>query len=92
MSRPTRPHRPVDDDGDGQRVARAPWPEDTLPPFLTIPECAALLRTTPKAIEHLIRRRHLPGVLRPARWGRVLIKTADVIAWISSSASSSEES
>jgi hypothetical protein len=73
------------------RAAQPPWPPDVLPPFLEIAGVAALLRTTPKAVERMIERHQLPGVCRPRGWDRCLVRTADVIAWISSSASSSKE-
>lgn len=48
-----------------------------LPVFLTVPETAALLRTTSKAVYALIARGQLPGVRRFHR--RVLIDRAELL-------------
>lgn len=42
--------------------------------FLTVPETAALLRTTPKAVYALAERGQLPGLVRLGR--RVLVRRA----------------
>ena len=44
-----------------------------LPVLLTVPETAALLRTTVKAVYAMVERRQLPGVVRLGR--RVLIRS-----------------
>ncbi len=47
------------------------------PLFLTVPEVADLLRTTPKAVYLMIDRGKLPGVRRVGR--RVLVKRAELL-------------
>ena len=44
-----------------------------LPVLLTVPETAALLRTTVKAVYAMVERRQLPGVVRLGR--RVLVRS-----------------
>ena len=51
-----------------------------MPPFLTVAETAALLRTTPKAIYAMLERNRLPGVVRVGR--RVLVKSATLLHWL----------
>lgn len=51
-----------------------------LPYLLTVPEAAALLRTTPKGVYTRIERRLLPGVVRDGR--RVLLLRDDVLEYI----------
>lgn len=48
-----------------------------LPIVLTVPEVAALLRTTPKAIYSMVERDGLPGVFRVGR--RVLFRRDDLV-------------
>jgi excisionase family DNA binding protein len=48
-----------------------------LPLFLTVPEVAELLRTSPKAIYAMVERGQLPGVYRLGR--RVLVKRAELL-------------
>lgn len=58
-----------------------------LPVLLTVPEAAALLRTTPKAVYAMVERRQLPGVVRLGR--RVLIRTEVLLNSLSQSRASS---
>lgn len=54
-----------------------------LPVLLTVPEAAALLRTTVKAVYAMVERRQLPGVVRLGR--RVLIRTEVLLNSLSQS-------
>ena len=54
--------------------------DSSLPLLLTVPESAALLRTTPKAIYAMVERGALPGVTRIGR--RVLIRSADLLDFL----------
>jgi excisionase family DNA binding protein len=47
--------------------------------FLTVAECAELLRTTPKAVYTLVERRHIPAVHIGRR---LLFNREKVIAWL----------
>lgn len=58
------------------------------PAYLTVEECAELLRTTAKAVRLMIDRGALPGVRRPPGLRKVLIHRASVVAWLESGASS----
>jgi excisionase family DNA binding protein len=60
-----------------------------LPVLLTVPETAALLRTTAKAVYAMVERRQLPGVVRLGR--RVLIRTEVLLNSLSQSRASSKE-
>ena len=53
---------------------------DTLH-LLTVPEVAALLRTSKTAIYSMVERGQIPGVVRLGR--RVLVSQADLLAWLS---------
>jgi excisionase family DNA binding protein len=48
--------------------------------FLTVPEVAALLRTSPKAIYAMAERHQLPGVRRIGR--RLLIRQDELLDWL----------
>ncbi len=48
--------------------------------LLTVPEVAALLRTSPKAIYAMVERRQLPGVRRIGR--RLLIRQDELLKWL----------
>jgi excisionase family DNA binding protein len=48
--------------------------------LLTIDEAAVLLRTSRRAIDAMIARRQLPGVVRIRR--RVLVRRADLLDWL----------
>ncbi len=52
-----------------------------LPQYDTVPEVAALLRTTPKAIYTLIERGQIGGVVRIGR--RVLFRRDALLQWLS---------
>lgn len=52
--------------------------QHTLPMFLTVPEVAELLRTTPKAVYTMIERGQLVGVVRVNR-KRILIRRDDLL-------------
>ena len=54
-----------------------------LPVLLTVPEAAALLRTTVKAVYAMVERRQLPGVVRLGR--RVLIRSEVLLNSLSQS-------
>ena len=54
-----------------------------LPVLLTVPETAALLRTTVKAVYAMVERRQLPGVVRLGR--RVLIRSEVLLNSLSQS-------
>lgn len=71
-----------------QQTPKPPWPEDHLPPYLTLEEAAAVLRTTVKAVRHLIDRGQLPGVARPHGWKVIRVKTADLLQWLDGVSSS----
>ena len=60
-----------------------------LPVLLTVPEAAALLRTTVKAVYAMVERRQLAGVVRLGR--RVLIRTEFLLDSLSQSRASSKE-
>jgi excisionase family DNA binding protein len=60
-----------------------------LPELLTVPECAAFLRTTPAAVYALVERGQIPGVVRLGR--RILFRAVDLrrhLGLVSSSPSS----
>ena len=57
--------------------------------LLTVPDVAAILRTTPKAVYAMIERRRLPGVRRIGR--RVLIARAELLHWLDHNCASSPE-
>lgn len=61
----------------------------SLPLFLKVPEVAALLRTTTKAVYSLIERQQLPGVVRLGR--RVLVRQDSLLEWLSRKAVPSPE-
>jgi excisionase family DNA binding protein len=48
--------------------------------LLLVPEVAALLRTSPKAIYSMVERRQLPGIVRIGR--RVLIRRDSLLDWL----------
>ena len=60
-----------------------------LPVLLTVPETAALLRTTVKAVYAMVERRQLPGVVRLGR--RVLIRSEVLLNSLDQSRASSKE-
>ena len=60
-----------------------------LPVLLTVPETAALLRTTVKAVYAMVERRQLPGVIRLGR--RVLICSEVLLNSLDQSRASSKE-
>jgi excisionase family DNA binding protein len=60
-----------------------------LPLFLKVPEVAALLRTTTKAVYALVERQQLPGVVRLGR--RVLVRQDSLLEWLSRKAVPSPE-
>jgi excisionase family DNA binding protein len=64
----------------------APSPELTL---LRVPEVAALLRTTAKAVYSMIERNQLPGIVRIGR--RVLVRHDALIDWLSQKSTPSRE-
>ena len=51
-----------------------------LPPLLTVPEVAKLLRTSPKAVYASVERGLLPGVTRIGR--RLLIRRDVLLRWL----------
>jgi excisionase family DNA binding protein len=54
-----------------------------FPALLTVPETAALLRLTPKAVYTLIGSAQLPGVIRLGR--RVRVDRAALVSWLEAS-------
>jgi len=54
--------------------------KDDVPLLLTVDETARLLRTTRSAIYMMVSRQQLPGAIRIGR--RVLVRSADLIAWL----------
>jgi excisionase family DNA binding protein len=68
LLRPPKPRRPV------------PAPDAASQLLLTVPETAALLRTTRKAVYALIERGLLPGVVRLGR--RVLFDRETLIRFV----------
>ena len=48
--------------------------------LLTVPEAAALLRTSSRAVYAMVERGQLPGVTRLGR--RVLVRSADLLDWL----------
>jgi len=56
---------------------------EPLPRLLTVPETAALLRTTPRAIYAKAERGLLPGVIRLPR--RILISSVHLLRWLEES-------
>ena len=61
--------------------------ESSLPMLLTVPEVAALLRTSPKAIYSMAERGQLPGVVRVGR--RLLVKRMDLLLFLDHNSASS---
>jgi excisionase family DNA binding protein len=57
--------------------------------YLTVPEVADLIRTTPKAIYDLVWKGRLPGVVRLGR--RVLVKRASLLRWLDQNTTASLE-
>ena len=53
----------------------------TLPELVDVPEVAAWLKTTPKAVYAMVGRAQLPGVVRIGT--RVLFERAVLIQWLS---------
>ena len=64
---------------------------EPLPAYLTVQECAALLRTTTKSVRNLIDRGLLPGVRRLHGVRRLLISRVDVLQWVECGAASQKE-
>ena len=62
-------------------------PASSLPHLLTVPEVAAVLRTSTKAIYVMMSRGQLPGVTRIG--GRVLVREDDLLDWLDRSRASS---
>ena len=64
--------------------------ENTAQPmFLKVPEVAAILRTSSKAIYSMIDRGQLPGVTRLRR--RVLVRRVSLLEWLDHNCASSLE-
>ena len=57
-----------------------PVPAYASSPYMTVPEVADLLRTSPAAIYAKIERQQLPGVIRIGR--KRLIARADLLKWL----------
>lgn len=55
-------------------------PPGTMPVLWTVPEVAALLRTTPKAVYAMVERAQLPGVTRIGR--RVLVHSGELLDFL----------
>jgi Helix-turn-helix domain len=60
-----------------ERRTEGAGPGDGPPPFLTVREAAALLRTTPKAIYHRAERGLLPGLVHDGR--RLLVRRQELL-------------
>jgi excisionase family DNA binding protein len=58
--------------------------------LLTVPEVAAVLRTTPKAVYEMLRRAQLPGVTRIGR--RVLIRRDALLEFLNHKCAPSDRS
>jgi len=52
--------------------------------LLTVPEVANILRTSPKAVYEMIRRRQLPGVTKIGR--RRLVRRDALVHWLETNA------
>jgi len=80
-----RDHRAVGDVPEGRLLApsnsaMASPPTLELPPILTPPELAKLLRLRPRSVYDAIRRREIPGVQRIGR--KVRIHRDTIIRWL----------
>lgn len=64
----------------------SPWPElvttntGELPFFLTIPDVAAFLRTSRKAVYTMVERGQMPGLTKIGR--RLLVRRDDLLDWL----------
>lgn len=63
-----------------QRVKHVAGSPPSLPQYDTVPEVAALLRTTPKAIYTMVERNQIGGVTRFGR--RVLFRRDALLQWL----------
>jgi excisionase family DNA binding protein len=72
----------ADNASNNSRDVAEPWhrTREDFPVLLTVDEAAALLRTTRRAIDAMIERRQLPGVIRIRR--RVLLRADDLLHWL----------
>jgi excisionase family DNA binding protein len=61
--------------------------DNILPTFVTVPEVAAVLRTSRKAAYTMIARGQIPGVVRIGR--RVLVRQDDLLDWLNRNRTSS---
>jgi excisionase family DNA binding protein len=76
-------------DGDRDVYQRGVARAHQLPILLTVDEAAELLRTTRRAIDVMIGRRQLPGVVRIRR--RVLVRADDLLQWLDQKRASSPQ-
>lgn len=77
--RASRPRR-----GVGKSHRADGYQRPAFPVLLTIDETAELLRTTRRAINAMVERRQLPGVIRIRR--RVLLRADPLLDWLDQSA------